>query len=121
MSDTGLAVVGPLMILLGIGLALLFYKMRLVTEVRKDGVYVNFIPLSRQTVLFADIAGCEVRTYRPIRDYGGWGIRYGPAGKAFNVSGNRGVQLKLTNGKRLLIGSQRPEELAQAVRAGLPA
>ena len=121
MSNMALAIVGPIMILMGIGLSLLFYKMRLFTEVREDGIYINFVPLSRQTVLFENIVSCEVRTYRPIREYGGWGIRYGRAGKAYNVSGNRGVQLRLSNGKGLLIGSQRPEELAQAIQSGMNA
>jgi len=119
MSDPALAIVGPLMILLGFGLPLLFHKMRLLTEVRNDGVHINFFPLSRLTVLFESIVACEIRTYKPIQEYGGWGVRYGRAGKAYNVSGNRGVQLKLSNGKGLLIGSQRPEELAQAIQAGM--
>ena len=117
MSDTALAIVGPLMILLGTGLLWLFLGMKLITEVRKDGVYINFVPLSRQTILFAEIVSYEVRTYKPIREYGGWGVRYGWAGKAYNVSGNRGVQLKLSSGKGLLIGSQCPEELAQAIHS----
>ena len=37
-------------------------------------------------------------------------------GKAYNVSGNEGVQLELTNGKRILIGSQRADELADAIK-----
>lgn len=119
MSDTALAVVGPLMIVLGTGLTFIFHKMKLLTEVRKDGVHVHFFPLARQTVLFGNIVSCDVRTYRPIREYGGWGVRYGRFGKAYNVSGNRGVQLKLADGKGLLIGSQRPEELAQAIHAGM--
>lgn len=119
MSDTALAIVGSIMILIGIGLPLLFYKMKLLTEVREDGVYINFAPLSRQTGRFEDIVSCEVRTYRPIRDYGGWGVRYGRGGKAFNVSGNRGVQVKLSSGKGLLIGSQHPKELAQAIQSGM--
>ena len=68
MSDTALAIVGSIMIVIGIGLPLLFYKMKLLTEVREDGVYINFAPLLRQTVLFEDIVSCEVRAYRPIRD-----------------------------------------------------
>lgn len=119
LSDTALAIIGPLMILLGIGLAWLFHAMKLLTEVRDDGVHIHFLPLAHQTVRFGDIVSCEVRTYRPIREYGGWGVRYGRAGKAYNVSGNRGVQLKLSTGKGLLIGSQRPEELAQEIHAGM--
>jgi hypothetical protein len=36
---------------------------------------------------------------------------------AYNVSGNRGVQLELVSGKRILIGSQQAEELAAAIEA----
>ena len=68
-------------------------------------------------IAFKELKGYKVRAYRPILEYGGWGIRFGLKGKAYNVSGNRGVQLELTNGKRLLIGSQRPEELWQAIQA----
>jgi hypothetical protein len=116
LSDTALAIIGPLWILFGVGLAYLFYSSKLITEVREDGLYVRFFPLTHQRIPFGEIEDCEVRTYSPIREFGGWGIRYGRRGKAYNVSGNRGVQLQLSNGKRLLIGSQRPEELAQVIR-----
>ena len=59
------------------------------------------------------------RVYRPIREYGGWGIRYGKNGKAYNISGDRGVQLELQNSKPLLIGSQRADELAQTIQQHL--
>ena len=119
LSDTALAIMGPLWILFGIGLAYLFYSMKLVTEVRSDGVYIRFFPLTQQKIPFEDIRRCEARTYSPIREFGGWGIRYGRKTKAYNVSGNQGVQLELSNGKRLLIGSQRPEELARAIEANM--
>ncbi len=117
LSDTALAIIGPLWILFGIGLAYLFYSTKLITEVRNDGLYIRFFPLTHREIPFQDIRRCEVRTYSPIREFGGWGIRYGRKAKAYNVSGNRGVQLELSNGKRLLIGSQRPEELARAIEA----
>ena len=104
----------------GIGLPALFLFGKLVTEVRDDGIYIRYFPLHRcfRKIAFKELKGYEVRAYRPILEYGGWGIRFGLKGKAYNVCGNRGVQLELTNGKRLLIGSQRPEELWQAIQAG---
>jgi hypothetical protein len=102
---------------LGVGILYIFYILRLETEVRYDGLYVRFYPLTSKTINFTEIVYCEARTYHPIKEYGGWGIRYGwKRGKAYNVSGNRGVQLEFQNGKKLLIGSQRPEELAQAIK-----
>jgi hypothetical protein len=54
--------------------------------------------------------------YRPIADHGGWGIRSGRDGeRALTARGNRGVRLVLADGTRLLIGSQRPEELAETI------
>ncbi len=103
----------------GIGLPLFFLSLRLITEVRNDGVIVRFVPLHRRPHSYAcaDIVGFELVTYRPLRDYGGWGIRCGPGGQAYNVSGDRGVELTLAGRKKLLIGSQRPEELAAALDA----
>ena len=103
----------------GIGFPLLFYSIRLVTEVRSDGVHVRFVPLHRSFQSFDrdTITKCEVVAYRPLRDYGGYGIRYSAQGKAYNVSGKRGVRLHLDEGKPVLIGSQKPDQLASAIRS----
>jgi hypothetical protein len=115
------AVMWILWIVFGIGFPLLFYAMRLVVKVSEDTIHVRFFPfhLRFQKIPLAKLKGYEVRTYSPIKDYGGWGIRYGSKGKAYNVSGNRGVQLELLNGERILIGSQKPEEFAAAIDLSL--
>jgi hypothetical protein len=103
----------------GIGLPALFFFCRLVTEVRDDGIYICFFPFhwTFRRIAFTEVKQYEVRTFHPIKEYGGSGIRYGPKGKAYTVSGDRGVQIELLNGKRLLLGSQRAEELQRAIHA----
>jgi hypothetical protein len=110
---------GVFWFIFGIGLPALFFFCQLVTEVRDDGIYIRFSPFHRtfRRIAFKEVKQCEVRTYRPIREYGGWGIRYRCKGRAYNVSGARGVQIELLNGNRLLIGSQRAEELSRAIQA----
>jgi len=111
------AVLLILWIILGIALPAFFYSLKLITKVRSDGLYIRFFPLhfSFRRIPLDELKRYEVRTYRPIWEYGGWGIRWGLKGKAYNVSGNRGVQLEFLNRKRLLIGSQKPEELVNAI------
>jgi hypothetical protein len=117
LSDIALVIVGSFFILLLAVLTYIFYTMKLITEVRNEGLTLRFHPLTHQIIPYEHIKTCEVRKYHPIREYGGWGIRYGRKGKAYNVSGTLGVQLELVQGKSLLIGSQRPEELANAIQA----
>jgi hypothetical protein len=104
----------------GGGVVCLLLFSRLVTEVRDDGLHARFYPFHLRWVRipWETVRVAQARTYRPILEYGGWGIRYGfgKSGKAYNVFGNRGVQLELTDGKRLLIGSQQADELEAAMR-----
>jgi len=116
--DVGVVIIA---VIFGLAFPSLFYAINLTTEVRSDGLYVRFFPfhLKFRRIAAESLTRYEVQTYRPIRDYGGWGIRYGRGGKAYNVSGNCGVMLELSDGGRLLIGSQKPEELANAINLAL--
>jgi|ETNmetMinimDraft_26_1059896.scaffolds.fasta_scaffold19230_3 hypothetical protein len=79
------------------------FNIKLQTEVKTDALYIKLFPLhiNWQVFNYKDIKLYNTITYRPIRDYGGWGIRYGRKGKAYNAYGNRGVLfiLKKENGK----------------------
>ena len=116
MSDTGLIVTGVATTALTVGLAALLLSARLITEVRSDGLHIRFFPMRWKAIPYESMASYQARTYHPIRDYGGWGIRWGREGKAYIVSGNQGLQLLLNDGRKVLIGSQRSQELEAAVR-----
>lgn len=107
------------LVLFGIGFPAFFAALRLVVEVHSAGVLLRFVPFARQTFLFEDIRHCEAVDYRPLRQYGGWGIRGLSSNRAYIVSGNQGVRLHLRNGDQVLIGSQRAQDLALAIDAHL--
>jgi hypothetical protein len=98
--------------------------LRMTTEVGPADlrVWFGWIPTYRRVILIGTIQRLEVVNYRPIADYGGWGIRQGRDGvRVLNARGNRGVRIDLTDGTKLLIGSQQPEDLARALeRAMMP-
>ena len=107
--------------ILGVAVVWLFVSCRLTVEVRSDGVHARFAPLHRRERVIPPgrIASHRACNYRPIREYGGWGVRRGRGGWAYNVRGDRGVRLELTDGTHLLLGSARPEELDRAIAAML--
>ncbi|MEO6838453.1 MAG: DUF6141 family protein [Ginsengibacter sp.] len=96
---------------------ILFLIIRLDTRIRKDGVYVKSFPLhfKFRHYSWTQLSKCYVRKYSPMGEFGGWGLRFGIGGKAENISGNQGLQLEFTNNKKLLIGTQKPEELKEAL------
>lgn len=101
----------PLILL--VGLLLLF---RLKTKITETGINLSFIPfIINKWILWEDITAAYVRVYKPIREYGGWGLRFGLKGTAYNVKGNNGLQLILKNGKKILIGTQKPNDIQRVL------
>ncbi|WZO99632.1 hypothetical protein EP7_001243 [Isosphaeraceae bacterium EP7] len=109
-----LLLVGPVFFVIGLG--------RLTTVVTPAQVRVWFglIPTYRRFLPVGSISAVEVVEYQPIRHCGGWGIRRGRGGElVLNARGSHGVRLHLVDGSRILIGSQRPEELAAVIRGAI--
>ena len=98
---------------------LLLFLLKLETMVDEDGVHYRMWPLQSKfrKIGAEEISNWEVRKYRPIGDYGGWGIRIGfsKKGIAFNMSGNQGAIFELKNGKQILIGTRHPKHFQEAL------
>lgn len=114
----------PLGLALGLLLpgSLLVGVLRMTTEVTPHQCHVWFgwIPTISHSIALETVKSVEVVQYRPILDCGGWGLRRCRGGiRVLSARGNRAVKLVLTDGSRLLIGSQRPTELAEAINQGI--
>ena len=101
--------------LFGFGFIWLFYSMKLVTEVKDAGIQITFTPFTNFIIPFNKIRSYKIREYRPILEYGGWGIRFNMNGKAYTVSGKIGLQIELSNGKEILIGTENPDKLLKSL------
>ena len=107
---------GVILILTGFCFIWLFYSIKLITEIKGDSIHIKFSPFTTQIIPFSEIIKYEIRQYRPIIEYGGWGIRFNKSGKAYTVSGNIGIQIQMSTGKGILIGTQQPNEFLQAMK-----
>lgn len=114
----------PIVLVVGLLLpaVLIVGVLRMTTEVDPTEIRIWFgwVPTFQKSFPIAGLSRVEVVSYRPIVEYGGWGIRVGRSGeRAYNARGNRGVRLTLVDGSTILIGSQRPEELASTIELAL--
>jgi len=64
-----------------------------------------------------EIAEVVLHNFAPMRDFGGYGIRFNREMQAFYLRGDRGVKITCKNGKTYLLGSDRPEYLATVITA----
>jgi len=95
----------------------------LVLDVRLDtaGAHYRLRPLQWRWrhIAWAEVAHAYLRRYDPLGEYGGWGIKGTTQNRAYNIANDEGLQLELRDGRRVLLGTQRPAELIQAL-ATLP-
>jgi hypothetical protein len=92
-------------------------SIKLKTRITDAGIYYRFIPFQfKETFIeWHELKDAYIRAYDSFNEYGGWGIRTGSTktGKAINTSASssKGLQLQFNDGKLLLIGTRRPEEI----------
>ncbi|MDP9320255.1 MAG: hypothetical protein M3P16_04065 [Chloroflexota bacterium] len=110
-----------LAVAVGAAVALLLGLARLETTVTSDAVVVAFHGVWPTRRIKLD----DIAEYAPMRygmwDSGGWGVHFGLAGLTYNVTGNEGIHFRLKRGGRVLVGTQRPGELAEAIGKAMAA
>ncbi len=130
MTSDGLIISSVLTVVIIMVSAYLLFGSKLITEISENSINYRFPPFIKKYKIIdrESISSWEIRKYKPIKEYGGWGIRYSPRKKglygkkvakknsAVNVKGNIGLQLVFKNGERLLIGTQRQEAIRRAMK-----
>jgi hypothetical protein len=104
-------------IALGLLLASFYGGMR--ATVTRDGITVRFgTPGFRALrVNASDVREVSFRPFLPLPEFGGYGIRRNSRMSGYFLRGGRGVEILTAQGRRVLIGSDHPERLAEVVGA----
>lgn len=96
---------------------ILILSAKLEMEISDVGITVRFIPFiwRGKSYSWDLIDKAYLREYKPIGEFGGWGIRGIGKNRALNISGNKGLQLEFKDGRRLLIGTHKPDEIKKTL------
>lgn len=98
-------------------IALLYFTVQLRTSVTDELLQVRLSPFGGINVPREDIRSVEVVEYRPLRDFGGWGIRFGTLGKIYSARGSQAVKLDVVRRGAIFVGSQNARRLAVALKS----
>ena len=82
-------------------------------------MHLGSVALLKKTVPFEEIVSLESVSYRPLREFGGWGVRGWGKKKAWTARGDRAVVIGLGEDRRLYVGSDHPERLEEVLRGAL--
>ncbi len=104
-----------LIALVGIGLTLVYGGFRAVVTREAIVVKMGILGIRLLRLKTSDITSAELHSFAPLRDFGGYGIRFNKEMKAYFLKGDRGVKITTHAGKKYLIGSDHPERLATVI------
>lgn len=105
---------------LGMGLpgGIYAFMGQLRSRVTEEAIEIRwgFLEAIKKDIPLDSIETAEAVTYSPLREFGGWGIRFGGnKKKAWTIRGNRALLLHLKDGTRFYLGSDKPERMLQWV------
>lgn len=108
-------------VIIGLGFPWLFIVMGLQVRLKRDRLVIRFFPFYKKEILLNDIFSFKVRTFRPVMEFGGWGIRYDfQKTTAFIVSGNKAIEITTKQGRIYLINSQDCRKFETSLMALIP-
>jgi hypothetical protein len=113
--DVEIGSIHVLVLFVIIGVDAIFFFGNLKTRINNDNIQITFFPFINKpkVISWNSIDKAYIRRYNSFTEYGGWGIRRSWKGRAYNTSGNIGLQLVLKSGRKTLIGTQKQKELEE--------
>ena len=120
LSDFTLIYVSLAMIIIILGVNIMVFSSKIETKISEEGIHYRYYPFVYhwKTIPYTELESYEIRKYHAWKEFGGRGYRFRTLnrnGRAFTMKGNKGLQLIFKNGKKLLLGTQRSEELNVAL------
>jgi hypothetical protein len=78
---------------------------------------VGFIGIFNRRLRRDQIVEVNVVEIEPFKNFGGIGVRFTKDAIGYIYSGRRGVEIKVSDGKKIVVTSSNPERLAEAIKS----
>lgn len=101
---------------LGVLVELVFGGLRVDLFTDSMRVSLGRVGWIKKTIRYDEIERLDPVTYKPLREFGGWGVRGFGDKQAWTARGNRALVLHRRDGSQLYVGHSQPERLAERVR-----
>jgi hypothetical protein len=113
-AGAGLCILTPILF------HLLFGKLVVGVSESEARVVVEFgVGWLHKLIPLDQIEAVTTTHYRPIMDFGGWGIRWSGMKQAWTIRGNQAVVLELRGRGTLYLGSETPTRLREAIEVAI--
>jgi hypothetical protein len=112
-----LAWLSIILILIGFGFITTYGGFRIAVTRDLVAVKMGILGINLLRLKTAEITAVELHDFSPLHDFGGSGIRFNSEMQAYYLKGDRGVLLSAAGGKKYLIGSDDPQQLAAVIDA----
>lgn len=106
-----------ILILIGFGCITTYGGFRISVTRDLVAVKMGILGINLLRLKTAEITAVELHDFSPLHDFGGYGIRFNSEMQAYFLKGDRGVLLSAAGGKKYLLGSDDPEQLAAVIDA----
>ena len=94
----------------------LIFNLKLETRIDDKGIHYKYFPFVKWRLIEKhQIRKVDVVSFSPLTDHGGWGIKGNKTTKAYTVIGDTGLTIDVGEKKKILIGTQKPKELAEFI------
>ena len=97
---------------------LLVLGLKLKWTISKDSFTFKYNPFYNKwrTIPLAEIKKIEIMRINPLKEFGGWGFRYGKLGQAFTTTGRMIIHIETTKGQKLNFSVENTEKAERAIK-----
>lgn len=103
-------------LIIAVVVGLFLFIIKLTVVIRAEGIEYKFPPFHNKykRIAWEEIASVELMRINPLKEFGGWGLRYGKLGTAYTTRGRYILHIKQKTGKSINLTIAQPTKFIAA-------